>query len=637
MFENELAELSTTDLMESAAGERTAENRSATRSLVHAVVYADRFHPDVCAVRPGRRVSDGRERAVVLGGDGCPPVMEFCIGEYGAVLGLSPGVARQYLADSLSLRHRFPFVWARVLTEEVTAWKARNLARDCEKLSLAAALTVDKKVAPLLDTISPTRLAKIIKAAKMYADPDLAKAEAAETTAERGVWVGQSDEHGTKTCVIKAASAAVRRHKAKIDEIADALQAQGDKRSIQARRAEAIGIMPDSAFADELIARAREHQRTNPMPDANPGPSSDASPSPDAGPSANIETSPASSRASVRAPYLAPARARLCVPASAPSTAPDPEPCSGPGSGSAPALARSSAPASASAPARNVIGASGGNLAPSSVAAGNDISVDRVAGMSVPPGFDGEPGLDDEADREAPHPSTSDLPDPLDQSVGWATEPFEAAGVVPPESAEAMSADELRALAARLAQVKHDAHSRPRGERSVASRPAKTEVFVHLTDHTLATGDGVLRAEEIGPLLASQFTELVGYGPYAVKPVIDLNQAVSSDAYEITHQIRECVKLTHPVELFPYGTRETSNTIDLDHIEPYDSLGPPGQTSLDNLAPLSRFGHRVKTHADGWRARRIDRKTLEWTTPHGFVFRVDPTGTHRISKEAPDG
>jgi hypothetical protein len=161
-------------------------------------------------------------------------------------------------------------------------------------------------------------------------------------------------------------------------------------------------------------------------------------------------------------------------------------------------------------------------------------------------------------------------------------------------------------------------------------RPGQTEVVVHLTDHTLATGTGVLRAETIGPLLAAQLTELIGYGPYTVKPVIDLNDAVSVDAYEIPTRIRERVKLIHPAELFPYGTRETTNTIDLDHIQPYDPHGPTGQTSTANLAPLGRFGHRVKTHARGWRVRRIDYKTLEWTTPHGFVFHVDPDGTHRI-------
>jgi hypothetical protein len=161
-------------------------------------------------------------------------------------------------------------------------------------------------------------------------------------------------------------------------------------------------------------------------------------------------------------------------------------------------------------------------------------------------------------------------------------------------------------------------------------RPGQAQIYVHLTDHTLATGAGVLRAEGIGPLLADQLAELVGHGPYAVKPVIDLNDAVSVDAYEIPDRIRERVRLTHPVELFPFGTQEAHPGMDLDHLQPYDPLGPPGQTNTQNLAPLGRFGHRVKTHAHGSKVRRLDPKTLEWSTPHGFTFQVDPTGTHRV-------
>ncbi len=265
----------------------------------------------------------------------------------------------------------------------------------------------------------------------------------------------------------------------------------------------------------------------------------------------------------------------------------------------------------------------------------NEPCLDNEPSLDNEPGLDDEPGVDDEADREAPHPGESDLPDPLDQCDGWAVEPFEVASGGVSEAGEPMTPDELRALAARLAQVKRDAHTRPLDERPAPARPGKTEVYVHLTDHTLANGTGVLRVEDIGPLLDTQLTELVGYGPYVVKPVIDLNKAISSDAYETTSQIREHVKLTHPTELFPYGTRETTNNIDLDHIKPYDPLGPPGQTNTQNLIPLSRFGHRVKTHAHGWKVRRIDAKTIEWTTPHGFVLHVNPTGTHRVPKEEP--
>jgi hypothetical protein len=53
------------------------------------------------------------------------------------------------------------------------------------------------------------------------------------------------------------------------------------------------------------------------------------------------------------------------------------------------------------------------------------------------------------------------------------------------------------------------------------------------------------------------------------------------------------------------------------HIEPYRSNGPPGQTNTDNLAPESRFHHRVKTLAH-WKVWRLPGRTQEWTSPHGF-------------------
>jgi hypothetical protein len=245
-----------------------------------------------------------------------------------------------------------------------------------------------------------------------------------------------------------------------------------------------------------------------------------------------------------------------------------------------------------------------------------------------------EPGVDDEADRDAPHPSDSDLPDPLDAPFAETIEPFDPGLRLDSEDGEPLDVAAQRALDTRLAQIKHDAHTNPSGSRLP---PGQTEIYVHLTDHTLATGTGVLRVEGLGPLLATQLTELVGHGPYTVKPVVDLNEGISVDAYEIPDRIRERVKLMYPVEVFPYGIRETHATMDLDHIEPYDPLGPRGQTGTENLAPLRRFPHRVKTHGR-WKVRRLDGKTLEWITPNGFTFHVDPTGTHRVRlpRRSPD-
>ena len=78
---------------------------------------------------------------------------------------------------------------------------------------------------------------------------------------------------------------------------------------------------------------------------------------------------------------------------------------------------------------------------------------------------------------------------------------------------------------------------------------------------------------------------------------------------------------------------------DLDHTVPYlspDRGGPPGQTRIGNLGPLSRYGHRVKTHGRGWRHHQPVPGVFLWRTPHGYWFRTDHTGTHRLGKHPTD-
>lgn len=716
MFEQDLDTLTTRDLLEQAADCRTVANLADARLLECAQTYADRFHPSICPTRPTRRAHDGRERAVILGGDGCPEIAEFAIAEFAVVLGVSPGVGRDLLADALALRHRFPRTWSRIQAGEATPWKARQIVRACTKLDHAAAEYVDRRVATIIDTIPPHRLEKIARAARQQADPAAAADQAAAAADDRGVHIGRGDGHGNKTIYIKAAAAAVNRCNATITDIAEALKTFGDTRPVQHRRADAIEILADPRYTQELLNQARNHPHPNP-------------------------TAPPTSPTTLE-----------------PNTNDEPRTPTTPDN---PAAAHNAAPQY-------------DEVAQDEVAQGNDlplqddIAQDDVEVRNDPPVQDDavvqddmamwnhpvaqedvEPvGPPDDLWLEAAAPYDPDPPtDPFDRR----TSPDPTDPRTEPDQGSAMDAAARRALRARLAQIKQDAYATPsypthltspvdptippsavrpadldstatpaaqdnlgtqgkpatqgnpanpgsppdlspaclrtpildtsgdsgrsgepgsagdsgrsgdlagsgagacsdvserpgdeiRGEvrpdsgrvgrvRAGQVRPGQIEVVVHLTDYTLATGSGVLRAEDIGPLLAAQLGELVGYGPYTVKPVIDLNDAVSVDAYEIPIRIRDRVRFTHPVELFPYGTRETTNTIDLDHIETYDPYGPSGQTSTTNLAPLGRFGHRVKTHARGWSVRRIDHRTLEWRTPHGFTFQVDPNGTHRI-------
>jgi hypothetical protein len=651
MFDEDLESLPTAELLESAAAHRAEINRLEARLLCHAQLFADRNHPSAAGpadtdggvpTRPTSPTSPtsptdtdtdagagagadggvgggrerGRERGVVLGGDGCPEIAEFAPAEFGVLLGVSPGAAAAYIGQALALRHRFPHVWAKVLGGEATPWRACKIATACLGLSEEAAASIDRRLARIVDTVTPIRLDKIVKAAEAHAAPEAARAKAEQRAKERGVFVGRSDEYGSKKIFIRAPSGHVIRFNATIASIAEALKLLGDTRPIQARRAEAIGIISDPAYTEELLLQTRHHHLN-------------------------------------------------------PTTGPAPAPAN-PTVGHTPAN-----PTSGPTPAIAAVGHTAANdtSSPTPANPATDPALTDHAGRAGRPESDGgigpndEPGTDPEADREPPHPSQAHLVDPLDPPYADPVEPFDPAPSADGDSdSRPLDAAARRALHARLIQIKHDAYTHPttrthqpiggtgssdtrtgdtrtsiaghRGQptghqpKTTPLRPGGTDLYVHLTDHTLATGTGVLRPETLGPLLAEQLTELIGHAPYTVKPVIDLNTPTSVDAYEIPDRIREHVKLTHPVEVFPYGNHETTNHTDLDHIQPYDPLGPPKQTSTTNLAPLGRFNHRIKTHAHDWQVHRLDPTTIEWTTPHGFTYHVTPTGTTRADRDS---
>ena len=187
---------------------------------------------------------------------------------------------------------------------------------------------------------------------------------------------------------------------------------------------------------------------------------------------------------------------------------------------------------------------------------------------------------------------------------------------------------ERRELARRLSEIKQVAERDGIGSGNRRGR-ARTTLYVHITDQTLLGDDGVARVEGFGPALVTRLSELLGHNQVVLQPVIDLNDTISVDAYEIPRRISEHLKLRYPIEQFPYGTAETGINTDLDHIKPYDKNGPPGQTNTDNLNPLGRLSHRIKTHG-GWNVTRLDNDTLEWTTRYGFTLHVTHRGTYLI-------
>jgi hypothetical protein len=186
MFESNLDELDAKATLASAARLHEQRTQIDIALVEHAQHFAD-LHPDPATVAGGRipPPAPGRERGKVYGGPGCPPVAEFAPAEFGAVTGRGKVAAAHYIGQALALRHRLPETWDQVRSGHATEWKARQVATACLGLSEHAVAIVDRRVAHILDTLTPLRVERIVRAAKWQADPEAARAEAEEKARER--------------------------------------------------------------------------------------------------------------------------------------------------------------------------------------------------------------------------------------------------------------------------------------------------------------------------------------------------------------------------------------------------------------------------------------------------------------------
>ena len=161
-------------------------------------------------------------------------------------------------------------------------------------------------------------------------------------------------------------------------------------------------------------------------------------------------------------------------------------------------------------------------------------------------------------------------------------------------------------------------------------RQRTAELVVHY-----APGERVGRCEELGAVLAEQVREWLGHDRVIVRPVVDLADNPSVDAYEIPDSMARVVRWRHPFDVFPWSNR-ASKGLDLDHTQPYQHGPgrPAGQTNPDNLAPLSRRAHRAKTHS-GWQVAQPFPGVFLWESPLGFRYQVDASGCVELVDDLP--
>ena len=155
-------------------------------------------------------------------------------------------------------------------------------------------------------------------------------------------------------------------------------------------------------------------------------------------------------------------------------------------------------------------------------------------------------------------------------------------------------------------------------------------IHVHVSDQTLIEQHGVVRTEH-GPITLDQFRHwLTQADPViTIRPVLDPATTAAVDAYEIPQRLRQAMTVRHPGSVWPFSpatTIRTGGRLDLDHTIPHTNTGPPGQTGMSNLGPLTRTEHRAKTHG-GWQARQPDLGTYLWRSPEGLIALTTNQGT----------
>ena len=197
----------------------------------------------------------------------------------------------------------------------------------------------------------------------------------------------------------------------------------------------------------------------------------------------------------------------------------------------------------------------------------------------------------------------------LDAAVAEGAEALKAFGST--ESLDVRRAQALGAIARR--QLAFDLNGTD-GEAPAPARKLRQVVLhVHLSEAAIRGEGGLGRFENTrGPITAEQIRDWCGNpdAQVVVKPVIDLNDHHHVNAYEVPDRIREQSALINPTCVFPWCTR-SARRCDSDHIQPYDS---GGTTSSDNIAPLCRRHHRLKTHG-GWTYRPLEPGCLSLDQP----------------------
>src|SRR6478735_6141235 len=194
--------------------------------------------------------------AAPLAGDGTPGVAEYAVEELSAALGLSHLAGLALVAEAVELRHRLPRLWALVQDGRLQAWKARQVAKATTMLSKEAVAFVDRHLAVTARSNRLPALNPVLHEARLRCDPDQAAAVEQNALDHRGVWLDHRESTATTLVTARMDTLDALDLDGTVGDLAGLLGRLGDHRTLEIRRASALGMLAHPQRALDLATGA---------------------------------------------------------------------------------------------------------------------------------------------------------------------------------------------------------------------------------------------------------------------------------------------------------------------------------------------------------------------------------------------
>lgn len=501
-------------------------------------------------------------------------------------LGVTRRAATRLIRSGRALTGQAVLVGEAFLAGEVDATKADLIVDAITDLGADAALAVQEQVLPVATGQPAPVVRRALATACAEVDPEEFEDRYQRAAAQRRVDRPRVLPHGMASLyAVLPAVAATRLYRA-VDAAARSAASEGDPRSMDQLRADALAAMGATAIGTGWIGTppqdAPEQQEPPPVPSDDPG----------AGPEQDSAFTAATD----------PGRC-----ADAPDPAPPPPPGASPGEGGELERFR--------------VGVIGGRSAQVRVLVPLTVLMDTPEPAGQPPTTAQPAAAGSDPPTMGADPPHTD--DPAPHVVGGVCPPGAGAGSLPGTESGAGPAKAARACppesgvdrspeATTTAAVVADAADAP-PVADAAGAPAVPEG----ADAPVAVLEGY------GPIPASVARALAAGGIWTrlvTDPLSGAVREIGTHRYRPPQALADLVRATSPRCRRP-GCGIASDSCDPHHRIPW----PEGTTMAENLDPLCRRDHLLITHA-GWNYTERPDTTRTWTTSSGHRYQEQPDG-----------